>query len=285
MKIVKWIVLVVVLLLLVGGLIFYFTVNGMIRSTVQTQATSSMDLKTTLGSASLSLFGKRLALDNLQIASPQGFSAPNLLDVGRTVVKVNIGQLRSEPIHIAQIIIRQPKLVIEQSGGKLNVQAAMDQMPKSQTEPMKLIIDKLQITGATVALRPGLPGLAQELSIPLPTIDMENIGSAQGNQNGVAIKQVVMQVLTTMADKAKESDKIPADLKQWMNLNVDQLTAQVGAEINKRLGEKLPGDVGKVIGNVIKNPNEAAKDPSKAIEQGLKGFLGGQEKKAPATQP
>ena len=61
-KIIKWIVLAVILLLIIGGLIFFFSLNSIVRSTVETQASSSTNLKTTLGGADVSIFGGKVSL-------------------------------------------------------------------------------------------------------------------------------------------------------------------------------------------------------------------------------
>ena len=50
---------------------------------MQTQASSSLNLTTTLGAAHLSILGESLTLDNLAIASPKGFTAPHMFDLGK----------------------------------------------------------------------------------------------------------------------------------------------------------------------------------------------------------
>src|ERR1043165_1187127 len=101
-KIIKWIVLAVISILIVGGLIVYFSLNGIIKNTIQTQATTSLNLQTTLGSANLSLFGGKLKLSNLDIGSPSGFAAPHMFSLNGVDVGVHYGQLRDDPIHVAE---------------------------------------------------------------------------------------------------------------------------------------------------------------------------------------
>src|SRR3954468_21104145 len=71
MKYLKWIVIgVVVLILIVVGVVL-LRIDSIVRSTVETQATDSLDLATTLKSANVSIFGGSLALKDLEVASPQ----------------------------------------------------------------------------------------------------------------------------------------------------------------------------------------------------------------------
>ena len=292
MKIWKWVVLGFFALIFIAALIVYFSLNGIVRSTVQKQTTSSLNLDTSVGGANVSLIGTSLGLDDIQIASPQGFSAPKMFTLGGVKVDVSLGQLRADPIHVASINIKQPTLVIEQSGGKFNFQALMGQeskAPPDNKEPIKLIIDQLTVSDSKVILRPGIPGIANEIPLNIPTLEMKGVGSGEGNQNGAAIKEIVMDVVTALTAKASESDQLPPEVRQLLKLNVAEITAQLKGQVAEQIGKitgdlskKLPGDVGKTIEQIGKNP-DITKDPGKAVEEGLGGLLGG--KKDSTTQP
>ena len=297
-KIIKWIVLAVILLLIIGGLIFFFSLNGIVRSTVETQASSSTNLKTTLGGADVSIFGGKVSLSNLAVGSPAGFSAPQMLSLNGIDVGVKYGQLRDDPIRVAEIRITNPTFVIEQSGGKLNVNAAMDQMPKSEPkpvptgkrepgEPIKLIIDHLAITNTSITIKPGdLPGLGavKDYTLTLPTVDMKDIGTAEGNKNGAAIKDVLMLIMKELTRAAADSPQLPPELRQLLHLNVDQMAAQLKERAQAEIGKAIGGQLGETVGNIVKNPKQATSNPADLIQQGI-GAFGSKKKTGPATQP
>jgi len=293
LKIVKWVVLVVVLLVIIGGVIVYLSLDSIIKSEVQTQATNSLNLKTTLGSASLSLFGGKLNLSNLDIGSPAGFAAPHMFALNGVDVDVHYGQLRDDPIHIAGIRITNPQLVIEQANGKINVKSAMDQMPKTEEKPsttgkreegkpIKLVIDDLTVSNTSVTIKPGnLPGLGavKDYTLNIPTVDLKNVGSGNGNQNGAAIKDVVMLVMTKLVQEAGNSDQLPPELKALLHLNADQLVAQIKDQLGAQLGnavqqvqQKIGGEMGSAVGDVLKNPKQATSNPSQLLQEGLDAF-------------
>jgi hypothetical protein len=291
-----WIVVGLVAVVVIGLAVVWMNLNGIVKRTVETQATNSLDLKTTLGSANVSIFGGSLQLEDLKIASPAGYSADQMLALSGAGVKVSLGELRSDPIHVRNVTIDQPRVVIEAKGTKLNFQAIVDQQPKSDPatsgEPLKLIIDELNVNGAQVALRHGLnvPGLQPEYSLTLPSIALKNVGSGEGAQNGAAIKEVVVQLLTVIAAKAAESDQLPKELRDLLNLNVEAVAQRVGQEVNKQidrvksdLTKKLPPEVGGAVDQAL-----GGKDPGKAVEQGLRGILGGdkdKDRKPSSTRP
>ena len=277
MKWIRRVIMLVVLLVILVGVVVYLKLGSIIRSTVESQANSSLNLKTTLGGATISLLGGKVGLQQLAVGSPDGFSAPHMFEVSDASVAVNYSQLRSQPIHVQAITITGPKLVIEQKDGVLNFKKAMDQMPpsqpstpapKSSSEPMKLIIDDLMVKDAQVTIHPNLPGMS-DITVPVALLDMKNIGNGDGAGNGAAVKDVVMQVVTALAGSASSAGGIPDQLKGMLNANVGQVASQLGAEAQKTIGSVVPGG----LSGAIKDPKSLIKDPGQALQ----GLLGGKK--------
>ena len=261
---------VVVLLALVVVAIgaIWFSLGHIVRKAVETEGTKSLRLATTLDSATVSLIRGKLGLHRLAIASPQGFSAPHMLEAGKIGVDVRYGELRKQPIHVRALTIDKPKLVIEQSGGALNFRKAMELLPESDPNkpPMKLVIDRLDIKDAQVVVRPGLPGLSHEITVAVPALTLEDVGQGKGAHNGAAIKEVAMQVIGALAAKAAESDGLPGELKALLHLDVAQLAGKLGGDAARNIASAVPGELGKKL---PANPADLAKDPGKAL-QGLR---------------
>ena len=275
-RVLKWLFVLVLLLLIGGGLFVYFYLDRIVRHTVETQSTAQLNLKTELDGAHVSLLGGQVSLDDLRIASPQGFTAPQMFTLGEANVKANIGELRGDPVRVSNITLNRPKLVIENNGGTFNFKKAMDLMPKTETKPadqekpLKVVIGDLTVKDPTVVIRPGklnMPGLTlkDEYLVSIPTISMKNIGTGEGSENGAAIKDVVMQVITAMASQAANSGQLPADLQGLLNVNVNQMVAGLTAEARKRIAEALPGDAGRIASEILADPNALLKNPGAVV--------------------
>jgi len=284
MKPLRRTVLVLFSLLVVTGVIAYLGLDRILKTTVEKQSSASLKLSTTLNSARLSLFGGKLNLNRLRIASPQGFSAPHMLELGDTDLAVRYGQLRKDPIHVQSLTLNQPRLVIEQSNGALNFKKAMDRMPASDNsaeKPVKLVIDELNMKDAQVVIHPGLPGVRQEITVPVPSIALKNVGSGRGSQNGAAIKDVAMVVIAALAGSAAQSGSLPPELKAILQLNVGQVAGKLGAEAQKQIAAAIPGELGNRLGKVAGDPQALAKDPTKVLQGEVGGILGGKKDPAP----
>ena len=286
-KFVRRILYGIVLLLVIAGIIVYFSLDHFVKNAVEKQASTSLNLATTLNSANLSLFGGKLNLKQLDIASPQGFSAPHMLELGDTDVAVSYGQLRKDPVHVESLTLDKPRLVIEQQNGTLNFKKAMDLMPpsesSSQSSSLKLIIDELKVQDAQVVIRPNLPGLANEITVPVASITMKNVGTGEGAQNGSAIKDVVMQVVTALAGSASDSSAIPEQLKALLHVNVGDVVGRLSGDAQKRIAAAIPGQFGKTLSEVVKDPQALTKDPAKALQQEMGNFMGGKSQNGNAT--
>ncbi|MGA2583615.1 MAG: hypothetical protein ABSG31_10095 [Tepidisphaeraceae bacterium] len=281
MKWFKRILLAAALLIVIVLVIVYASLNSILRDVIQDQATASLNLTTTLASAKLSLFGGEVTLSDLAIASPPNFTAPHIFTLGGVDVSVDYGQLRSEPIHIKKISIDSPILVVEQSNMKLNLQALTEQTSQSPptsssgqpSQPMKLIIDELDLTNAQVNFQPGLPGLASSIQVPIPSMTLKNIGNADGSDNGAAIKDVVSQVITALAAQGMKAGNIPADLQQYLNTNVTSLENNLGQKLNGQLGNAADQLGSKLPANVGDEVKSATTQGSQQLQQGLNGLL------------
>jgi hypothetical protein len=253
MKMLLRVVIGVVALVVIAVVVVAFSLDRIVKSAVETEATKSLALKTTLDGAHVSLTGGKVDLRALRIASPAGFSAPSMFDVGRIGVAIQYGQLRADPKRIESLTIDAPKLTIEQSQGGLNFRKAEQGMPKSEPskKPMKLVIDTLEVRNADVVILPGLPGLSREVNVHVPSLTLKNVGRSG---NGAAIRDVAMQVISALAERAAQSGGIPAELKGLLHLNVAATAASMGNEAVKRVGEAAPGQLEKGLLDRFGNP-------------------------------
>ena len=263
-KALKWILIVVPIVIIIAVVILVLRLDGIIRSTVASQSTASTNLTTTLEAAHMSIFGGKVSLNDLKIAPPKGYQSPTMFELKGVDVQVSYGQLTKTPMRIEEIVIDSPKLIVEQVGGKLNVQAAMDQMPKSEPSTLRMVIGKIDVKNTQVVVRPGLPMLEKEYLLTLPTITVRDVGTADEAKNGAAMKDVMNTLLAAMVEELKKSDKIPAGVRAWLGTSVDDYKAKATDELNKLIQKQTGG--------------ATTNDANQAVQQGLQNLLGGKKK-------
>ena len=279
---IKWGVIALVLVVVIAVVAVSLSLNGLVKKGVESASTQSLGLKTTLDSASVSLVGGSVGLNDLAIASTAGFDAPHFLELGGVKLNVSLSELRQTPIRVSSLAVNKPRLVIEQKGMKLNLMAVKDALPATDPNaapPPKLVIGEIKVDGASVVLRPGLPGLSQEIVVALPDIVINDIGTADEKANGIAIKNAMLAVATAMADKAMDSDQIPAELKALMKLDLAGLKAQLGQQVEllqDQLKDQANDATQKLKDGADKAKQEADKaaaDLKKKAQEGLGGMF------------
>lgn len=265
-KLVKWLLILGVAVVALVLLLVWMGLNSLVRRAVETGATTSLKVPTTLGSARLSPFGGSVGLNDLTVGSPEGFKSPHMFTLGHVGVSSSLGKLFGSPVRVVSVTVDAPQLVLEQSGGKLNVMALNEQLkPKGEpapggenAQPVKVVIDQLTIQNAGVTVVPGIPGIDKTYQISLPAISLNNIGNADGTQTGEEVGRVVNEIIKTMAAKASESDQLPPEVRQLLSLDYsklgDQLKDKAKEELDKLKG-KVGGDLGNLLGGKKKKEN------------------------------
>jgi len=115
--------------------------------------------------------------------------------------------------------------------------------------------------------------MSAQIQVPISSLTLKNVGNADGNENGVAIKDVVMQVITALAAKGGDAAKLPAQLQAFLSSNLGNISQQLGGDFNKQF-KNVAGSLGN-IGNAAGN---TAGNATKGVGSALNGLLGGGKK-------
>ena len=287
-KLLKWAVILVVLAVVGVVVAVYLSLDGIVKRVVEKEGTAQLNVPTTLDSASLGVTTGSIGFKGFAVGSPAGFTAPHMLSVGGLDVKTaGVTHLRDKPLHVTEITIDGPLLVIEQKGLKFNFKELMDGLPNhgdaspktADSNPTKLIIDTLTITNATVQVVPDAGGIAggaasgalggivgndlaakagsaadkaagkavKAQTIKLPSI--QPIKDIGKDKGGVEVKDVVVAVVQAMAQQAIKDNNLPID-PGLLNGNLDSVKSKATDLIQDQLQKqsgKLPGGVGDLL--------------------------------------
>jgi uncharacterized protein involved in outer membrane biogenesis len=208
---------VVVLVLAIGLYItMQFFLGGIVKSAVNKFGPGITQTKVELQAANISPLSGIGTLSGLSVANPAGWSQTDAFRLGKVHISLEPLSLLKDHIVINELTIEQPeffyetKIVASNIGDLLkNVEKAVggkETEPKTKDgKPIKLVVKKLVLKDGRVVI--GAAG--QVVTVPLPPIDMADIGVKEGGitpaQLGVAIMRHItptivaasMQALTT----------------------------------------------------------------------------------------
>ncbi|MEM6855707.1 MAG: hypothetical protein AAF593_14965 [Planctomycetota bacterium] len=273
--------LVLVALVLVGVVVLYFSLNGIIKNVVETQGTKATGVATTLDSVNLNPFGGALSLNQFDLANPEGFSEAKLFSFGEADVQVQIGSLLGgDEIVVPKFNLDGATVLIELKGLDLNsiklleqiqenaksgddgeADASEDEPAAEEGEAKGFVINELNITNTKVVGRINVPGVGeQDINLTLADIQKTDV-------RGVELSDVIAFTLETVLLNASKSvaEVVP---------NFEALGGQLDA-----LATDILGDVGGEIDKVVPGLGDAAKElGGNEVSKALDGLFGGKEK-------
>ena len=204
---IKKILLVLVLLAVIATAAVYFLfsagLNKAIKHGVETVGPAVTQTPVTLAEVNISVLSGKGTLKGLNVGNPEGFKSGNIFALGQIDIEVDTGTLTSDIIIINKIHIRQPEISYEKTFTSSNVKKLLDNIeqftgPKSETPEdapaeesgakKQIVIKQLIIEDGLVYV--GALGIGQE--IPLPRIEMNNIGEEGSDSNIADVLDIVL---------------------------------------------------------------------------------------------
>lgn len=250
MKLVHKILVFVALLILIVVIVGLFSIDGLIRQAVQSQATSALGCKSRLADASLSLFAGKLALADLTIADPVGYGQGRLLTMKSCHITVSVHSLLGHTVKIKTIRIDGLLVNIDQHGLSSNVQQVLHYINKHERPAAvagspapsggkELQINQVILTNLTVHLAvTDLPGVAPSINIPLKKIEINQPTNPDGRP--LRIADLVRQILVQVVGQAMRSSKMPSVVHQSLG-TAENLLQGTGSLLQKDTSNLVGG--------------------------------------------
>jgi hypothetical protein len=256
------------LLLLVGliaGGIALFLDRGA-RVAVERSATRALDVPTTVESVSIQPFRGKVALEELEISNPEGFSEHPFLVLQDGSMQVQVKTLMKDVVNVPALELSGVTVRLESQGKKTNYGIIADNLKrgdkdaKEDPEAKRFVIGDLVIRDVKIdgdfSLDSVLGSTKTEVHVQLPPIRLRNLRDGKPSTIGQISEEVFKAVLEAATDE--QIDGMPAALVKDIR---DSLSGLTGAafEIIEGAGGVVK-DIGKGLGSGAKEVLEGAKD-------------------------
>jgi hypothetical protein len=240
-----------VLILLLG---LYFTLQyflgGIVKKGVNTYAPRITQTKVEIQDAKLSPFSGVGEINGLRVGNPAGWSPADAFRLGRVRIDMEPFTVLKDHIVINELTIEQPEFLYETRLVASNIGDLLKNIEQSiggreaeaktkDGKPIKLVVKKLVLKDGKVTV--GAAGAA--LPLPLPQIDMVDIGVAEGGVTPAQLAFAIMKSVTANVVAAATQ----AIAKSGLSGLGDQLSkGSTGATIEqaKQVGDAIKGIFG-----------------------------------------
>jgi len=209
-KTVLWIIGSLLALILVIAVLINIFGDAALKAGVETGASNAMKVDVAVRDISLKILAGELRINDLVVNNPEGYQNPTFLEMGNAFVALNTSSLLSDTVEINTLQLDNVHLTIEQKGLKSNLSEILDNLPKAEEsaesaeeKPGKdLLIKNLDLNEikVTIKLLP-VPGRADNLSLTLNPIHMENVGSGEHMDTQRLVSTIIMAIAGGIAKK------------------------------------------------------------------------------------
>ncbi len=155
----------------------------------------------------------KLKIDGILIGAPEGFDA-NVFEMNNLTVDIDVPSLFSDTIHIREVTILDPIVTYELKGLNSNLSALLapfekkdggeekevkeekpaEKEPAEKKPAKKLMIDKFLFQGGKVRMA---VASGKGAVLPLPNIELADIGKKSGGATGVEVAYEVLKSITS----------------------------------------------------------------------------------------
>ncbi|MCP4836974.1 MAG: hypothetical protein GY895_19670 [Phycisphaera sp.] len=298
-KMIKRTILGLLVLLVLGLVGIYFTLNTIAASEIESAATDALGVETTVEAVNIGLFKGRSSLRDLEIDNPPGYEGKFLV-LKSALLGVSLGTIFSDLIDVKEVSIEGISLDLverlkESNIGTILSNANNDPSDTSASDDpssgdsgsdggddQKFIIDLVSVKDIEikVAVEP-VTSERQPTTIKIDEIVIHDIGR---KENGVTLDELSAILVRSIVGSAVKAapGQIPSLLMTTMEGGLSSLTHFDLGGVQIDLGKGLSTLMGKVHGVTHgggEEINEAVKNVGKGIEEVL-GESKGSEKEA-----
>ena len=184
-KIIKRVILGIVVLVILALAAVWLAINPIAKRAVQSGASDTLGVETTLETISISPLSGRLLMNKLNISNPEGFVSASLMNTGRFDIEVAPASLFSDTVEIRKFELDGLEMHIEQKLPLSNISRIMDNIKKSSADKEETASDGKKVKADLILIKNVeayfhlLPGTSKAgvVKVEVPQLELKNVSS------------------------------------------------------------------------------------------------------------
>jgi uncharacterized protein involved in outer membrane biogenesis len=233
-----------VVLIVLVALGVHFFLDSAVKKGVETVGPKLTKVDVKLDGVHISLLSGSGKLKGPVVGNPDPYKSPHSISVGTAALELKPSSLLADKLIIKSINVEAPEITFEGGLGGNNLKKLLANLNESTTGPggtnvpnatpkeqkkanKKLEVDEFKITGAK--LTANITDLNKTITIPLPTIELSNLGTGP---DGITVAELTKKViaaietesLKAVSSSATDLGKAAENLTKGLGKNSGSLT-------------------------------------------------------------
>ena len=244
------VILVLFIILIVGLVIAFFSLDRIVHKGIETVGPAVAKVEVKVKNVHISPFSGSGKLGGLLVGNPPGYKSPSAIQVGSVAMKLEPKSVLGDKIVVHSLRMEAPEITFE--GGPKdnnlnkileNVQGTEEKAPATKEEKKaqarKLQVDDFLLTGGKVHVNSSLLG-GKTATLPIPEIHLTGLG--QGPE-GITPAELTKRVLKEVLDGTLKSigsgvtelgKEVTGGLKNVSTNTVEKATKGIGDLFKKK---------------------------------------------------
>jgi hypothetical protein len=269
MKLLMKIILVVLAILLIAGLGTAFYADRLADAAIERGGNYALGVETNVGSADLGVLAGRIALDDVVIENPEGFTSDHFLRFDEGSAEVDVRTLMKDIVEVPSLSFTGLDMNLESEGGRTNHQVILEnirsreqqQEPAEESKGKGYVIRDLVLEDVKVHadLLPS-GGKLTQITIPVEEIHLTDVGTESDGGvllwelSSVMVKAILAAVLERQTD-------LPAEVLAGLKENLGEL------EELRALDMEITTEIGKAVRKVSEAAEQGVREGQEALEE------------------
>ncbi len=215
MKVIKRVLIVAPVVLIIVLVVVYVFLNSIVRSAAREILPKVTGTPCEIENVSINLFAGNATVEGLIIGNPEGFHTDSAFDIPNITATFSLKSLFTDTVLIQEMVIENPLVTYELGirGSNLGQIKRHAEQRSEDSEPGKRVeIDRFIMTGGRARVASKDLGLLQA-TVPLPDIEVLNIGKHERLDVYAAADILLSAVLSVTDNAVKASEFIAAELR------------------------------------------------------------------------
>jgi hypothetical protein len=252
-KILVGVFLALALIFVIVTSLFLSNINELVKKAVEEVGSEVLGTQVTLAEADIQLMEARGSLKGLAIQNPAGFSNAKMLKLDEILLDLDVAKIKDKLVIIEQVKVAGAALLAEQKASSTNFQALLAKLEgksaAAQSAPTKtsdstdirIKINQFDFIDAQARVVSDQFG---EASLPLPAINLSNVGGEQGLPPNELAQAVIKPILNSLKSSSEDLLKQLAEtrLREELKKQEDKAKEKLKDkedELKGKLEEKL----------------------------------------------
>ena len=204
----KKLLAVLLLIIVVAFVAATFSIDRMVKQSIETIGTEMAGSEVTVDRVSVSLLSGNGSIRGFRVANPEDFGREHAITVGEISIKLSPWQFFSDEIVIDELIVESPSVYVEQKIPDNNLQILLgnerDATPE-QTSEKPMVIEYFLLRDGSAELYTEIGG-ERTATVEIAEIELREIGRG-GVQKAVneAIEEIIQEVVEQSLRAAVQS--------------------------------------------------------------------------------